>query len=86
MSGAAAIDTGSPKAAGLAAGIINGVGSLGQMVSGFIVAYIASKFGWDSLFYFFVAIAALAGCLLAIKWNWVPEAHKTASESMESKG
>jgi sugar phosphate permease len=86
MSGAAAIDTGSPKAAGLAAGVINGVGSLGQMVSGFIVAYIASRLGWDSLFYFFVAIAALAGCLLAIKWNWVPEAHKKAVESKESTG
>jgi sugar phosphate permease len=86
MSGAAAIDTGSPKAAGLAAGVINGVGSLGQMVSGFIVAYIARAFGWDSLFYFFVAIAAIAGCLLAIKWNWVPEAHKKATESKESTG
>jgi len=80
MSGAAAIDTGSPKAAGLAAGFINGVGSLGQMLSPFIVAFIVRLFGWDSLFYFFVAIAAIAGGLLAIKWNWVPEAHKqTAS-------
>ncbi len=86
MSGAAAIDTGSPKAAGLAAGIINGVGSLGQMISGFIVAYIASRLGWDSLFYFFVAIAAIAGCLLALKWNWVPESHESAAESKESAG
>jgi sugar phosphate permease len=86
MSGAAAIDTGSPKAAGLAAGIINGVGSFGQMVSGFIVAFIANRFGWDSLFYFFVAIAALAGCLLAIRWNWIPEEHKKAAKSMESTG
>lgn len=70
MSGAAAIDAGSPKAAGLAAGFINGVGSLGQMMSGFIVAYITSKLGWDSLFYFFVAISLIAGCLLAIRWNW----------------
>jgi len=76
MSGAAAIDAGSPKAAGLAAGFINGVGSLGQMISGFVVAYIAQTLGWDSLFYFFVAIAAVAGSLLAIKWNWAPEAHK----------
>ena len=83
MSGAAAIDTGSPKAAGLAAGVINGVGSLGQMVSGFIVAYIAKSLGWDSLFYFFVAIAAVAGGLLALKWNWIPEAHKKAAESKE---
>jgi sugar phosphate permease len=80
MSGAAAIDACSPKAAGLASGFINGVGSLGQMISGFVVAYIASKFGWDSLFYFFVAISFIAGCLLAIKWNWAPEAHKPAYE------
>jgi len=83
MSGAAAIDAGSPKAAGLAAGVINGVGSLGQMISGFIVAYIATRFGWDSLFYFFVLIAVVAGCLLAIKWNWVPEAHKRTAEIKE---
>jgi sugar phosphate permease len=80
MSGAAAIDTGSPKAAGLAAGFINGVGSLGQMLSPFIVAFIVRIFGWDSLFYFFVAIAAVAGGLLAIKWNWVPETHKQTVE------
>jgi sugar phosphate permease len=81
MSGAAAIDAGSPKAAGLASGFINGVGSLGQMVSGFVVAYIESKFGWDSLFYFFVAISFIAGCLLAIKWNWDPEAQKSIAEN-----
>ena len=81
MSGAAAIDACSPKAAGLAAGVINGVGSIGQIASGFIVAFIASKYGWDNLFYFFVVISLIAGCLLALKWNWVPEAHKPASEN-----
>lgn len=86
MSGAAAIDAGSPKAAGLAAGFINGVGSLGQMISGFVVAYIARKFGWDSLFYFFVAIAAVAGGLLALQWNWVPDARRYAAECKESIG
>jgi sugar phosphate permease len=86
MSGAAAIDASSPKAAGLAAGVINGVGSLGQMISGFIVAYMSVKFGWDSLFYFLAAIALIAGCLLAIRWNWVPEDHKRAAESKESTG
>jgi OPA family sugar phosphate sensor protein UhpC-like MFS transporter len=80
MSGAAAIDACSPKAAGLASGVINGVGSLGQMIAGFVVAYITVQFGWDTLFYFFVAISLIAGCLLAIKWNWVPEAHKPVSE------
>lgn len=81
MSGAAAIDAGSPKAAGLAAGVINGVGSLGQMIAGLVVAYITIQFGWDTLFYFFVVIALIAGCLLAVKWNWVPESHKRALEN-----
>ena len=80
MSGAAAIDACSPKAAGLASGVINGVGSLGQMIAGFVVAYITIQFGWDTLFYFFVIISLIAGCLLAVKWNWVPEAHKPVSE------
>ncbi|MDT8300464.1 MAG: MFS transporter [Sedimentisphaerales bacterium] len=81
MSGAAAIDACSPKAAGLASGVINGVGSIGQIASGFIVAFIASKYGWDNLFYFFVVISFIAGCLLALKWNWIPEAHKQVSEN-----
>ena len=79
MSGAAAIDAGSHKAAGLSAGVINGVGSLGQMISGFVVAFIVSNLGWDSLFYFFVIIAFINGCVLAIKWNWVP---KTTTEQI----
>ncbi len=81
MSGAAAIDASSPKTAGLASGVINGVGSFGQIVSGFIVAYMSTKFGWNSLFYFLATIALIAGCLLAIRWNWVPEAHKSISEN-----
>jgi sugar phosphate permease len=81
MSGAAAIDASSPKAAGLASGVINGVGSFGQIVSGFMVAYLSTKFGWNSLFYFLATIAFIAGCLLAIRWNWIPEAHKQVSEN-----
>ena len=76
MSGAAAIDAGSQKEAGLSAGIINGVGSLGQMISGFVVVFIASNLGWDSLFYFFAIIAFVSGCLLAVKWNWTPTSTK----------
>jgi sugar phosphate permease len=81
MSGAAAIDAGSPRAAGLASGFINGVGSVGQIASGFIVVYMSEKLGWDSLFYFLAIIALISACLLAIRWNWVPEAHKPISEN-----
>ncbi len=81
MSGAAAIDACSPKTAGLASGFINGVGSIGQIASGFIVVYMSKYFGWDSLFYFLAIIAFISACLLAIKWNWIPEAHKPISEN-----
>ena len=76
MSGAAAIDAGSPKLAWLAAGLINSVGYFGQMASGFVVAYIANRLSWISMFYFFVIIALIVGCLRIVKWNWVPQAYK----------
>ncbi|MDA2930964.1 MFS transporter [Acidobacteria bacterium AH-259-O06] len=75
MSGAAAQDAGSRKGAATAAGLINGVGSIGQLCSPFLVAYITDQYGWDSLFYLFVIFALIGGSLMATKWNyWPPEA------------
>ena len=79
MSGAAAMDVGSQKAAGLAAGIINGCGSLGQMLSGFLVAGISTAFGWDTLFFFLAVPAVLGGILVAFRWNWLPPSEKDES-------
>jgi len=69
MSGPASIDAVPSRHAARAAGIVNGVGSFGQLVSAYVVAVIVSRFGWDQLFTFFVLCAAAAGGLLTLRWN-----------------
>jgi sugar phosphate permease len=69
MSGPASIDAVPSQHAARAAGIVNGVGSLGQLISAYVVAVIVSRFGWDQLFTFFVLCAAAAGGLLTLRWN-----------------
>ena len=72
MSGAAAQDAVSPRATATAAGFINGVGSLGQLLSPYLVAFVAGRFGWDRLFSLFVVFALVGGGLLATMWNQPP--------------
>ncbi len=69
MAGPASVDAVSPRHAARAAGIVNGVGSLGQLISAYAVAVIVSRFGWDQLFTFFLVCAAAAGGLLTLRWN-----------------
>jgi OPA family glycerol-3-phosphate transporter-like MFS transporter len=72
MSGAAAQDVGSQRGAATAAGLIDGVGSIGQIFSPYVVAFVTEKYGWDALFYLFIAFALIGGCLLTTKWNYKP--------------
>lgn len=69
ISGAAAQDVGSQQGAATAAGIINGAGSFGQIVSPFVVVFVSQSYSWNALFYLFVVLALIAGSLLAIRWN-----------------
>lgn len=68
MSGAAAQDVGGGTAA--AAGFVNGVGSIGQMLSPLIVAYVADEYGWDQVFLLFVVFALAGAGLLATQWGY----------------
>ncbi|MBC7928137.1 MAG: hypothetical protein H7039_21030, partial [Bryobacteraceae bacterium] len=52
-----------PGAVATAAGFINGTGSIGQMLSPWLVVWIAGQYGWNNLFYFFAALA-LTGSLV----------------------
>ncbi|WP_341215663.1 MFS transporter [uncultured Wocania sp.] len=70
ISTAGAMDVGGKKGAGMAAGIINGTGSIGQMFSGYIVVAINETYGWDNLFNFFVIMALVGGGLAALNWNY----------------
>ena len=67
---AGSMDVGGKKGTAMAAGIINGMGSIGQMFSGFIVILISEKFGWANLFNFFVIMSLIGGGLAALKWNF----------------
>jgi sugar phosphate permease len=78
MSGPAAIEAVSRRNVARALGIVNGIGSLGQLVSAYVVAIVVSRFGWDQLFTFFVLCAAVAGGLLTLRWNKGLEQEKTS--------
>ena len=82
MSGAAAMDMGKEEGAAMAAGLINGVGSAGQLLSPMVVAYVSGKFGWDALFEFFVVVALIAAALLLTKWNYGKEEPQTMNEEI----
>ena len=69
MSGPASVDAVRAEHAARAAGIVNGIGSLGQLISAYVVAMVVSRFGWDQLFTFFLLCAAAAGALLTLRWN-----------------
>jgi OPA family sugar phosphate sensor protein UhpC-like MFS transporter len=69
MAGPASIDAVCPSHAARAAGIVNGVGSLGQLVSAYVVAVIVTRYGWDQLFTFFLFCSAAAAGLLTLRWN-----------------
>lgn len=77
MSASAAMDIGKNRGAAFAAGLINGVGSAGQLLSPLIVAYISGKFGWNTLFQFLVVLSLIAALLLILKWNYGKENHET---------
>jgi sugar phosphate permease len=80
MSGAAAMDIGKNHGAALAAGLINGVGSAGQLLSPFAVAFVSAKYGWDALFQLFVVVALIAALLLILKWNYGKENQEVEDE------
>ena len=81
MSGAAAMDFGKNHGAALAAGVINGVGSAGQLLSPIAVAYVSGKYGWNALFGLFVIVTLIAAFLLILKWNYGKENQEAGSEN-----
>jgi sugar phosphate permease len=73
ISGATAMDIGDKDHAGLAAGLINGVGSAGQLLSPFLTAYITERYGWNALFSLFCILAIASAILLIFRWNFLPK-------------
>jgi sugar phosphate permease len=65
LSGAAAQDLGGPKAAALAIGMINGLGSVGAVSQELITRTVSHAYGWNAVFYVLL-VSALAASLLLI--------------------
>ena len=61
-----------PEQAGRASGYVNGVGSLGQMLSPVLVTLCTRWFGWNSIFNLFLFCSLIAASLLVKRWNARP--------------
>jgi OPA family sugar phosphate sensor protein UhpC-like MFS transporter len=72
MCGAAVQDIVNQQHTASAAGFVNGVGSVGQLVSPLVVLWITVHSGWDRLFLCLVAVAWAGGLLLATQWARPP--------------
>jgi sugar phosphate permease len=65
LSGVAAQDLGGASASGTAAGLVNGMGSVGALCQGLVTVSVEQAFGWNALFYVLFGTALIgAVCLL----------------------
>lgn len=72
VSATAAIDFGTRKGASTAAGIINGMGSVGAIAGGTIPGFFKDSWGWDGVFMFLSVSVLIASLLMLPKWNALP--------------
>lgn len=77
VSGAAAIDFGTRRGAGTAAGVINGVGSLGAIVGGTLPGFVKQMTGsettpWNGIFLSLAGGLVLAAVCVVPQWNRLP--------------
>ncbi len=78
VSGAAAIDFGTKRGASTASGLINGCGSIGQIIGvsmpGWIDRFLAPGADkWNAIFWSLGCSLILAGLLLSPRWNHLPK-------------
>ena len=83
VSGTAAIDFGTRRGAGTAAGVINGCGSLGAIVGGTLPGLVKQLSGsdvtpWNTIFFALAAGLVVAGVCVAPQWNRLPPTSRRA--------
>jgi sugar phosphate permease len=66
LSAMAVLDAVPDELHGRAAGFVNGVGSVGQILSPFLVTVFVSRLGWNKLFDLFVCFSLAAGIVCAL--------------------
>lgn len=77
LSGPAAQDFGSKRAAGMCAGLINGVGSLGAMLQEPLIGWATDNYAnaWSWLFYGFAGLSLISALMISFTWNDIPKHH-----------
>ncbi|MFH1743683.1 MAG: MFS transporter [bacterium] len=75
MTGAAAQDFGSKRAAAMCAGIINGIGSFGALLQEPLIGWATTTYesAWSWLFFVFAGLSVLATVVISFTWNDVPK-------------
>jgi OPA family glycerol-3-phosphate transporter-like MFS transporter len=86
IAGAAAIDFGTRKGASTASGLVNGLGSIGQIIGVTLPGWAGKILGqgqniWNPIFLWLGIALALAGLLLLPQWNRLPPAAKSSSKT-----
>jgi len=86
IAGAAAIDFGTRKGASTASGLVNGLGSIGQIIGVTLPGWAGKILGqgqniWNPIFLWLGIALALAGLLLMPQWNRLPPAAKSSSKT-----
>jgi sugar phosphate permease len=71
-SSVAAIDFGKQRGAGTAAGMVNGLGSLGAIVGGSLPGIVSDRLGWNGVFIGLGVASLLAAAIMVPSWNRVP--------------
>jgi OPA family sugar phosphate sensor protein UhpC-like MFS transporter len=85
ISATAAIDFGTQKNSGTAAGLINGIGSIGAAIGGFLPALLTSDddiTNWNLVFRILACFVLAAGLLLIPRWNAMPAQEPSAKGSV----
>jgi OPA family sugar phosphate sensor protein UhpC-like MFS transporter len=81
ISGTATMDFGSKQGAGTATGLVNGIGSIGAILGGYLPGVVTTEDNWSPLFYIFLGGLVVSAMLLVPLWNALPDQRETTSRS-----
>ncbi|MDE2489224.1 MAG: MFS transporter [Elusimicrobia bacterium] len=73
LSGTASMDFGGTKAAGTAAGLMDGVQYLASGLTGVLLGYFLDKYGWGIWTYSIIPFSAIGAILMLTLWNATPQ-------------
>lgn len=73
MAAAALQDCVPAESTASAGGFVNGVGSIGQIISPYAVAFLSTRYGWATLFPLLAAVVFFGAVVLATQWVRFPK-------------